>query len=619
MLMNKKVISLKQNNLIKILVMLFCSLLYLILSWKITGSGFFIWDDSGFLFDKVITSNEPGSILTSPHYGMYHPITSLWLKMNHIFHGNNPQILHIENICIHLINSYLVYKILRMISPNALIGFIIFLFHPLSTETVFWITSVKDLLYSFFALLSIFFFIKFKKDEKSKRSIKLTFLFVIMALLSKPQAIILPFILIAIDYLYNRRFSWQIIRRVLPLIAFSLAILIVNLYIKFSYKDASSLPSYSLTERFIISSISFTRHIVSSILPIKLSIFYPYPFKPGESIIKFIPQVLFVLCYCGILYYTLRRKHFQVSFILLTSAILAIPVVQILPIGDSLYNDRYSYLQIFIVTMGIIFLIDSTEKSAGRKFMFIPIGLYIFFIMGSFQQRNAIWKDNQKVFLSAIKHYPNSEILSNTVGVLYIKSNNLKSALHYLDIATSVDPNFAQAFYNKGIAFEKTRNYAQAISQYNKAIALHNTYEEPRFRLSQIYYNKAQYDSVEFIVRQSIYNQSISADMLDLYGKLLYQTGKVSQSVKYYEMAIKLDNANPAYQYNLAVSVGYMGNYKRAETILQSCIKLNPRFHEAYYLLGIVKIKLGGNGCFYLETARSLGNNTAVAALKEFC
>lgn len=591
---------------------------YFIFSEQILHSGFFIWDDKQFFFHKIITDYNLTSLFTNSHYGLYHPVTSLWVKINILLHGNNPHILHLESLCIHIINGWLVFAILRRLNFNALPGFIVFLFHPLNTEVAYWATSIKDLLSGFFTLISIYFYIIYKFNDRNIYY-KFTLVSFILALLSKPQAIVIPFILLLIDFCFSKRLSKKLIVPKLPLFFLSALLIGINLYIRYTDKDLSDLTNYGFFERVLFVCYSFSKQVLTLILPLKQSIFYPYP-STFDNILEILFYSSIPLIYIMALLLAFKRKHREIFFILLTFLIFAVPVIQIIPIGESIYNDRYSYLQTFILAVGVEFIILKIKDKLGIKKVVIPVLIILcIFTLTKFHQRGKLWQNQKKLFLSALDYHPESEIISNTLGVILLKENDFDSAFLFLEKATNLKPDYAQAYYNLGIAYEKNQNTNEAIDQYKKAIALESTYQEPLFRLAQIYFINANYDSAKLIVNQIMRMKPIDADILDLYGKILYQTGDIKSSVKYYESAIRLDMDNPQFLFNLALSVGYLGDYSRANSLLKKSLAIKSDFSEAYYLLGIIQFKLGNDGCTYLKKAQSLGNQLAILALEEYC
>lgn len=148
--------------------------------------------------------------------GNYHPLTMLSLNINYhmLSSGDfdeegvvkNPFVFQLTNILLHILNTALVFFLIRLLFKNfsiALITSLFFGIHPLHVESVTWILERKDVLYSAFFLSSLIFYANYIEKKNSKNFI-LSFSFFLLSALSKGQAVALGITLVAIDYLKNR-------------------------------------------------------------------------------------------------------------------------------------------------------------------------------------------------------------------------------------------------------------------------------------------------------------------------------------------------------------------------------------------------------------------------------
>gem|GEM_PF-3828589 len=600
-------------------------LFYTVISYRVIYSGYFIWDDKVFLFDKVITDESWLRLFISPHYGMYHPVVSLWVKLDYILFSSNPIFIHVQNMIIHIVNGCLVYKILRKLELPAIWGFAFFLFHPLSTETVYWITSIKDLVCCLFSFISIYYYVEYSRNNYTRKFLYISLLACSFAIFSKTQAIILPLVLCVFDYYYHRKFSYKLLVEKLPVVLLAIISVVLNIYIRNQIDDRTALPSYNILARILIAANSFSQYCISVVFPVKQSIFYPYPFKPADSIP--LCQYLYILvplAFVLTLLLLIRHKYSDYAVSILLFIVSLAPVVQLVPIGESLRNDRYTYFTIFTIALAIELIIRDGKRALkllkGKvPLVYLLMFVYIGFIIIMFNQRKVLWPDQKKMFESAQLQYPESEIISNTLGVIYLKENKTDRALKCFDHSIHTDPMFAQAYYNKALAFEKMELNDLAIPNYKKAISIQPNYKEALFRLAETYFIGGKFDSAEFISKQMINQRIASANVYDLLGKVYYKKGDIDNSIFFGEKAISSGKENAVYLYNLALSYGYRGLYSKALVTVSSAIALNPGMHEAFYLRGIIKFNSNKDGCEDLLIAKNKGNLMAESAIKYFC
>ncbi len=584
---------------------------------------FFIWDDSDFLFDKVVIGGSIRDVITIEHYGMYHPVTTVYSKYSYLLHGNNPIVLHSIATIIHLLNSILVFVISRRLTKNtyaSIFAYSIFLFHPLSVEVYIWLSNIKDLLYVMFSLWSIILYLEYKNGGyRIGRYFYAYTVVSLMAIMSKPQAIVLPLIFLLFDYYYNRSWSLKLFLDKLVIVIVALGSLIINLYFRNHYHDLSSIPTFSFLNHLMVSSMVFIHYLFSALLPIKLSVFYPYSIQ-NQLIVPFINS-LFAIGYLLFFVYSFIKKRKKVVLIMGLGIILLIPVIQIIPIGDSMYNDRYSYFYLFSFALGAAFLFKSLSNYSKLRqtvSKVLAVIFLVFLVYSTFNRTNQ-WSSEVKLFEHDYLNYPNSEILANTLGSCYDNKGDQRKAIEYFDVALKLDPNYVQAYYNKALAYEKLGNFNSASRFYRNAIEVRPTYKKALFRLSRIDYLLNENDKAYKGLKTLVKIKPVDAETYHLYGQVMYKYGDIKGSIRLYKQAIILDNRNATYLYNLAVAYGSNNNLNSAIDVLNIAISINPRFKEAYYLRGIAKIRNGQNGCIDLKKAEAYGDGMATKALRDFC
>ena len=195
-------------------------------------------DDPQYLIDNpvvhtwnVVTLKQ---IFTQQFVGNYQPVTMLSYMVEYKLFGLNPFGYHLMNLLFHLLGTLLVFLLIKKIlaqshpagTGNELVAFItslLFGIHPLHVESVAWISERKDVLYGFYFLWALYLYIPSPSPEGGNeaspfrlgRTAAILFLFLI-ALLSKAQAVVLPLVFFAVDFLINRKFTKSSILEKIP-------------------------------------------------------------------------------------------------------------------------------------------------------------------------------------------------------------------------------------------------------------------------------------------------------------------------------------------------------------------------------------------------------------------
>ena len=126
--------------------------------------------------------------------GLFRPIVSTINLIDYFLWGTNAFGYHLTNALIHLINIQLVYQLSLRLFKRVDISFlcsIVFLFHPILANSVYWISGRTDMFACSFYLLSLIMTDKYLKDLDIRYFIFSQISF-FAALLSKEISITLP-------------------------------------------------------------------------------------------------------------------------------------------------------------------------------------------------------------------------------------------------------------------------------------------------------------------------------------------------------------------------------------------------------------------------------------------
>lgn len=165
------------------------------------------WNITEIFFGKEVFVRDAvfpgdGALLNS----YYRPVLDIIYRAGYWIFQGNPHGFHFLNIVIHICNSLLVFQITHLISqsffkaPGSGVSFAVaalFLLHPVQTESVACIVGISNLVYAAFFLLSFLHLLMVDQTPARGKIFHyaLSCLFFALALLSKEQAAVLPFIM----------------------------------------------------------------------------------------------------------------------------------------------------------------------------------------------------------------------------------------------------------------------------------------------------------------------------------------------------------------------------------------------------------------------------------------
>jgi hypothetical protein len=477
------------------------------------SNGFVDWDDSEYVFGNPYILEPTGehvrTLLKSVVALNYHPLTMLSLAANSAFFGPGPTSFIATNVCIHLLNTVLVFFLAYQLSrKNQWVGlFVATLWglHPMHVESVIWVSERKDVLYTFFFLSACLTYLRYRKSG-AKLWLAATFCLFVLSCMSKAMAVVLPFVLLLFDY-------WEAedqgLKRVLqPSVLFEkVPFLVVAIFVGLmatnvqaggdfhgwliqiaEKKDAVGQEPFA-ARWFVYGSYGFLMYLVKLIAPFRLSAFYPYP----ENVKNIEPQhwlgpVMFLLVTGFAIWQLFTAKTerqrlvvFGIGFFLITILL----VLQFMTVGAAIMADRYSYLSyfglIFLIVYGLYLLIGQ----APSRLLMATIGLSIFSVLCFYltARQIKVWKNTEKLWLNALQFYPDNDQMHEGLGDYYGKSNRIDEAMQQFQAAVANGSSRYHCFEGLGNAYGLKNDFPKALEMYDQAIRMDST-------KSDVYYNR---------------------------------------------------------------------------------------------------------------------------------
>ncbi len=146
---------------------------------------------------------------TTTTLGNWHPLTWLSYMIDCQIFGARPGALHLVNVLFHLANAALLFLVLqRMTQARWRSAFVAALFalHPLHVESVAWIAERKDVLSTFFWMLTLWAYALYAERRGLQRYLLVFFIF-LAGLMAKSMLVTLPVILLLMDGWPLKRFD----------------------------------------------------------------------------------------------------------------------------------------------------------------------------------------------------------------------------------------------------------------------------------------------------------------------------------------------------------------------------------------------------------------------------
>ncbi|MDP1621959.1 MAG: tetratricopeptide repeat protein [Bacteroidales bacterium] len=533
---------------------------FIAFSPALTGE-FLGWDDYNYIKDNpLIRVLSWENIVHIFHYktivvGNYHPLTMLSYVIEYQLAGLNPVLYHFDNLALHLCNVALFSWLMWLLTKKTyatLIATALFALHPMRVESVVWAAERKDVLYTFFFLLSLIFYIHFLlKENRNIRYYLVSLLFFILSILSKGQAVVLPLTLFLVDYWYQRKTTIASVLNKVPFFIFSLASGILALVAQQSSLTEQRLLVHSLFDRLAIAAFNISAYLYKLVYPFNLSCFYKYPAIDDMGWVY--AGAVFAIVVIAATAFFLRKNRvvvFGSLFFLFTISIVS----QILPVGNAIIADRYTYIP-YIGLFFIIGVICDQMITGKRKhsayFLTVPIIFIVLFSFKTYSQARS-WHDNETLWKSALNQDPDNGVAYTNLGKHYTDLMEYATAIDLLLKAIQNEATYSESYHaylNLGTAYSRIGNYREAIRNFSLALARRPLFVEAMFNRGLSYTSIGQYDSAV-------------ADFTTIISKL--------------------DSLHIRSYYSRGVALNKLNLTDRAIADYSSAIRINPNYGNAY-------------------------------------
>lgn len=522
------------------LYLIFAVLILIVFAPALAGQ-LVTWDDMSYLVgnEKMLKNMDLVKIFTTPSVmGNYHPLTMLTYSIVYQIAGfATTKYFHLINILLHILNTILVYRLsFKLTSEKKYVSIIVallFAIHPFHVESVAWVSELKDVLYTSFWLLSILSFMKGYEKQDTKYYVFSILLF-LGSCLSKGMAVTLPPVLVLILYFYYQEKNIKKYFSLIPFFVLALVIGIVAYQAQKSGQGLAALGSYSFLERFLFVCYSFVFYPLKGLLPLKLSIVYPYPRSGSDLSILYYIAPVFVILYFVLLWKSWRRYPL-VALGLSIYAICILPVLQLLPVGESMVFERYYYVSSIGIFLAIVYAGNAVllRFPSYRNYALGVLGVTMMYYAYSSYTRCQDWKDTLSLWGAVMRDYPEVDKSYYAYGEDFQAKGNASKAFEYYNKTIEKNPDNKKAYINLAncyITFNKDNQNAEL--NFKKALALDPNYSKALYGIGTIIYPSNQDSAYIYFRKAAQYEPTFQEAhyMLGMY----FNSKQMQDSSQYY-------------------------------------------------------------------------------------
>ena len=510
------------------------------------------------------------------------PVIDVSLAVNYAVGGLNVWGFHAVNLAIHILAGLALYGVVRrMLSSRRLAGrysqsaawlagaaALIWLDHPLQTESVTYIIQRAESLMGLFYLLTLYCGIRGLDSSRPLWWFVAAIGASALGMATKEVMVSAPIMMLLYDRLFVAASFREIARRRWGFyagIAATWALILILLAA--SKVSESTGATAGLTPwRYLVTQWGVIVHYLRlSFWPSPLVL--DYTWQLPQSALDVLPSAVIVLALAGGTVLSFRRLPL-VSFWGAWFFLILAPTSSILPIADLAFEHRM-YLPLAAV---VVLVVVGAHEAIGlltarlgapeglRHGILIGLALVVVLLLGATTiRRNEDYRSDVAIWIDTVSKRPWNARAQNNLGNALLKRGRTEEAATHFAEAVRLHPGFPVARRNLGLVLLHLGRNKEAIAQSSEAIRL----------------DPGSWDAHHEL------------------GVVLYREGQTDDAIQQYTEALRLRPAFPEAHHSLGLALNKQGKTEPAMAEFAEAVRLKPDYAEAHSNLGALLDKRG--------------------------
>ena len=445
--------------------------------------GFVNFDDPQYVLDNPhvrsgVTWNGIVWAATATYAGNWHPVTWVSHMTDVQLYGVSPRGHHATSVVLHVLNTLLLFGLFSRMTAQPLRSAVVaglFGVHPLHVESVAWVAERKDVLSGFFAMLTLWAYVRYV-DTGSRTRYGLVALFFVLGLASKPMLVTLPFVLLLLDVwplARPREFRALVLEKV-PLFVCALASAGVTYLAQQSAGAVRAFETLPAGRRLVNAILTYLSYIGQMIWPVNLAPLYPY--APGESVLQVAVAALTLI---GLTVLALRAptRYAYATVGWLWYLGMLVPVIGLIQVGSQPMADRYTYLPLIGLFIAIVWgLPDLLQRAPARRHVLTAAATAVTVVsMVLARQQVAVWANSVDLWEHTLQVTHDNYRAHNNLAHALVAAGKSQEAFSHYEAALRINPDSVEAHTGIGAILVPAGRLDEAIAHYRQALRVNPT------------------------------------------------------------------------------------------------------------------------------------------------
>jgi protein O-mannosyl-transferase len=562
----------------------------------------------------------------------YRPMMTLGYLVCYQLFGPVAYEFHLMNVVFDAAVVVMLFAVTRRLSGDRTLAFVaalLFALHPIHSESVAWIAAVTDIELAFFYLLTFFLFLGLARNEPSlgRRLVRQGLLAgsFVLALLSKEQALTLPFLAAVYEHLYRddraRTSALEKLSRYGSLWLLGGAYLLFRVRVFGALAPASATPKFTRWEAAVSAVALIGQYARKLVWPAHLSVFYVFHQSAtpldARVVVGFVTLLILAAAWLVLLrrgwtasveddgrtVQAARTASFGVVWLLATLA----PVLNVRWMPVNAFAERYLYLP----SVGFCWLaawvwtvlwrtaskrepmsVAGESPAAPRPALpclalAAALGLLAALAIARIVTRNRDFRDEVTLFTRTLETAPDAYPIRNNLGVVYWSQGDAVDAEREWRESLKLAPGSMIILNNLGMVCAGQKRYAEAVSFYQRAIRLKPDYTDPHLNLGIAYEEMGLKKQAESEYAIAVKLSPLNIDARNRLGKLYLDAARLRDAEPQFLESVK-SQPNPVGFDGLGDIYVRRGAQALAARAFRAALVFNPYDSHAHFELGTI-------------------------------
>jgi tetratricopeptide (TPR) repeat protein len=525
--------------------------------------------------------------LTTFYYEYWHPLTWLSHMLDCQLFGLWAGGHHLMSVGFHVANTVLLFAVLERMTGawkrSALVA-ALFALHPLHVESVAWIAERKDVLSTFFFMLTLLAYARYAEGRRPKAEVRiqrpafglhlpsstfylLSLLCFALGLMSKPMVMTLPFVLLLLDYWPLGRSAegggrraesgkkgqgkfrptgWgQLLLEKLPFFALT----VVSCVLTYTWARSSGNLLTGKAEpwglRLANVPVSYARYLGKLIWPVGLVLPYPMPhhwawWQTGGAVLVWGVITLFAAGRA-------RSAPYLIVGWLIFLGVL-VPTIRVVHAGYQSIADRYTYIPSIGIFIAVVWW--AAEWGSGRARLGLRLGWRSGYGAGAVALllcgyltwgQVGVWRNNFTLWTHSLAVCPDNGVAHFNLGDDFLQKGNLDEAVKQFQEAIRLDPAAPFAYNGLGKAYALQGKLDEAMALFSRAIKLDPELTGAHHNLGNAYMIKGRLPEAIAELKTALRLKPDHIEVAKKLAEVLMRTGKAAEALPYCEAVVKAE------------------------------------------------------------------------------